>query len=148
MLNCVVELLLGGLSFAWMRFWVAKIWSTYGNEYEVEHYGAPLRLAAGYGEEDGEGNVRRKRVNGFADDSISGLTVANGEFQHIPRVLNTNVDGKQKIMFAMTSIKGIGRRFSNICCKKIDIDMNKRAGELSAAELDNLMSGLVRIWCG
>jgi small subunit ribosomal protein S18e len=41
-------------------------------------------------------------------------------------VLNTNVDGKQKIMFAMTSIKGIGRRFANICCKKADIDMNKR----------------------
>ncbi|KAI5400097.1 ribosomal 40S subunit protein S18A [Lathyrus oleraceus] len=66
--------------------------------------------------------------------------VANEEFQHILRVLNTNVDGKQKIMFAMTSIKGIGRRFANICCKKADIDMNKRAGELSAAELDNLMT--------
>jgi hypothetical protein len=37
------------------------------------------------------------------------------------------VDGKQKIMFAMTSIKGIGRRFSNIVCKKADIDMNKRS---------------------
>lgn len=99
--------------------------------------------------------------------------VANEEFQHILRVLNTNVDGKQKIMFAMTSIKGIGRRFANICCKKADVDMNKRfgfwfglvgshflfvcfccwnkcvfvgfcylfrAGELSAAELDNLMT--------
>ena len=29
-------------------------------------------------------------------------------------------------MFAMTSIKGIGRRYANICCKKADIDMNKR----------------------
>jgi len=52
--------------------------------------------------------------------------VANEEFQHILRVLNTNVDGKQKIQFAMTSIKGIGRRFANICCKKADVDMNKR----------------------
>ena len=52
--------------------------------------------------------------------------VANEDFQHILRVLNTNVDGKQKIMFALTSIKGIGRRFANICCKKADIDMNKR----------------------
>lgn len=66
--------------------------------------------------------------------------VANEDFQHILRVLNTNVDGKQKIMFALTSIKGIGRRFSNIVCKKADVDMNKRAGELSAAELDNLMT--------
>ncbi|KAH0879601.1 hypothetical protein HID58_066995 [Brassica napus] len=66
--------------------------------------------------------------------------VANDEFQHILRVLNTNVDGKQKIMFALTSIKGIGRRLANIVCKKADVDMNKRAGELSAAEIDNLMT--------
>ncbi|KAI3930741.1 hypothetical protein MKX01_037187 [Papaver californicum] len=66
--------------------------------------------------------------------------VANEDFQHILRVLNTNVDGKQKIMFAMTSIKGFGRRFANIVCKKADVDMNKRDGELSAAELENLMT--------
>ncbi|WMV19691.1 hypothetical protein MTR67_013076 [Solanum verrucosum] len=65
--------------------------------------------------------------------------VANEEFQHILRVQNTNVDGKQKIMFALTSIKGIGRRFANIACKKADIDMNKRAGELTTAELDSVM---------
>jgi small subunit ribosomal protein S18e len=29
-------------------------------------------------------------------------------------------------MFALTSIKGVGRRFSNIICKKADIDMDKR----------------------
>jgi small subunit ribosomal protein S18e len=52
--------------------------------------------------------------------------IAGEEFQHILRLLNTNVDGKQKIMFALTSIKGVGRRFSNIICKKADIDMDKR----------------------
>lgn len=52
--------------------------------------------------------------------------VANEDFQHILRVLNTNVDGKRKIMYALTSIKGIGRRFANIVCKKADVDMNKR----------------------
>ncbi|GJN23043.1 hypothetical protein PR202_gb10659 [Eleusine coracana subsp. coracana] len=66
--------------------------------------------------------------------------VAGEDFQHILRLLNTNVDGKQKIMFAMTSIKGIGRRFSNIVCKKADIDMNKRAGELTPEELERLMT--------
>ncbi|KAL9659955.1 hypothetical protein QQ045_024765 [Rhodiola kirilowii] len=54
--------------------------------------------------------------------------VAGEDLQHILRVLNTNVDGKQKIMFALTSIKGIGRRFANIVCKKADVDMNKRFG--------------------
>ncbi|KAL5198620.1 hypothetical protein ABZP36_002132 [Zizania latifolia] len=66
--------------------------------------------------------------------------IAGEDFQHILRLLNTNVDGKQKIMFALTSIKGVGRRFSNIACKKADIDMNKRAGELSSEELERLMT--------
>ena len=30
------------------------------------------------------------------------------KFQHILRVLNTNIDGKQKIMFAITAIKVSG----------------------------------------
>jgi small subunit ribosomal protein S18e len=52
--------------------------------------------------------------------------IADEEFQHILRVLNTNVDGRQKIMFALTSIKGVGRRFANLVCKKADVDMSKR----------------------
>jgi hypothetical protein len=52
--------------------------------------------------------------------------IANEDFQHILRVLNTNVDGRQKIMFALTSIKGVGRRFANLVCKKADVDMSKR----------------------
>ena len=47
-------------------------------------------------------------------------------FQHILRVLNTNLDGKVKAMFALTSIKGVGRRFSNICCKKAEVELGKR----------------------
>jgi small subunit ribosomal protein S18e len=52
--------------------------------------------------------------------------IAGEDFQHILRLLNTNVDGKQKIMFALTSIKGVGHHFSNIVCKKANIDMNKQ----------------------
>jgi Ribosomal protein S13/S18 len=52
--------------------------------------------------------------------------IAGEEFQHILRVLNTNVDGKQKVMYAMTSIRGIGRRFANLVCKKAEVDMSKR----------------------
>ena len=52
--------------------------------------------------------------------------VAGEEFQHILRVLNTNVDGKQNVMYAMTAIRGIGRRFANLVCKKAEVDMTKR----------------------
>ena len=48
------------------------------------------------------------------------------QFQHILRVLNTNIDGKQNIMYALTAIKGVGRRYANLCCKKADVPMTKR----------------------
>jgi len=74
------------------------------------------------------------------------------------RLLNTNVDGKRKVMYALTEIKGVGRRYSNIVCKKADVDLNKRcvettflskkttlivcprAGELNSDELERLVT--------
>ena len=47
-------------------------------------------------------------------------------FQHILRLMNTNIDGRQKVMYALTSIKGCGRRYAQLVCRKADIDMNKR----------------------
>mmetsp|Transcript_9355 Transcript_9355/g.19729 ORF Transcript_9355/g.19729 Transcript_9355/m.19729 type:complete len:154 (+) Transcript_9355:49-510(+) len=64
----------------------------------------------------------------------------SGEFQHILRVLNTNIDGRQKVMFAITSIKGVGRRFANLVLKKADVDLSKRAGELSNEEIDRIVT--------
>jgi small subunit ribosomal protein S18e len=87
-------------------------------------------------------------------------------FQHILRLLNTNVDGKDKIMFALTKIKGVGRRYSNVVVKKVtspspfrvransqaDVDLNKRcknllsrvltnsAGELTTEELERVVT--------
>lgn len=57
-----------------------------------------------------------------------GSLIQNDDFQHILRLLNTNVDGKEKIMYAMTAIRGLGRRFSNMICKKAEVDLKKRAG--------------------
>lgn len=62
------------------------------------------------------------------------MSLVSGEksnFQFILRLLNTNVDGKQKVVYALTKIKGVGRRYSNLVCKKADVDLNKRAGELT-----------------
>lgn len=62
-------------------------------------------------------------------DTLSSSKQSN--FQFILRLLNTNVDGKQKVVYALTKIKGVGRRYSNLVCKKADVDLNKRAGELT-----------------
>jgi len=66
--------------------------------------------------------------------------VLQDDFQHILRVLNTNIDGRQKVTIALTNVKGVGRRFATIVCKKADVDTTKRAGELSQEEIEKLVS--------
>ena len=54
------------------------------------------------------------------------LIFPQDQFQHILRILNTNVDGRHKVPFAITSIKGVGRRFANMVCKKAEVNLQKR----------------------
>merc|ERR1712173_78427 len=44
------------------------------------------------------------------------------------------------VMFALTSIKGIGRRYANIVLKKADIPMHKRAGELCEEDVEKIIT--------
>ena len=62
------------------------------------------------------------------------------KFQHILRIMNTNIDGKRKVGIAMTAIKGVGRRYSNIVLKKADVDLTKRAGECTEEEVDKVVT--------
>lgn len=66
--------------------------------------------------------------------------VISPDFQHILRVLNTNIDGRRKVMYAITAIPGVGRRFANVVCKKAAVDAHKRAGELTADEVEKLVA--------
>uniref|UniRef100_H2W4G6 Small ribosomal subunit protein uS13 n=1 Tax=Caenorhabditis japonica TaxID=281687 RepID=H2W4G6_CAEJA len=62
------------------------------------------------------------------------------KFQHIHRVMNTNIDGNRKVPYALTAIKGVGRRFAFVCCRKADIDVNKRAGELTEEDFEKIVT--------
>ena len=62
------------------------------------------------------------------------------KFQHILRVLNTNIDGRQKIAFAITAIKGVGWRYAHVVLRKADIDLTKRAGELTEDEVKRVIT--------
>eukprot|EP00353_Schmidingerella_taraikaensis_P010172 CAMPEP_0185577750 /NCGR_PEP_ID=MMETSP0434-20130131/10943_1 /TAXON_ID=626734 ORGANISM="Favella taraikaensis, Strain Fe Narragansett Bay" /NCGR_SAMPLE_ID=MMETSP0434 /ASSEMBLY_ACC=CAM_ASM_000379 /LENGTH=153 /DNA_ID=CAMNT_0028195403 /DNA_START=26 /DNA_END=487 /DNA_ORIENTATION=+ len=66
--------------------------------------------------------------------------MASPDFQFILRILGTNIDGRKKVMFALTAISGIGRRLSNILLKRAEIDMNKRAGELTPEEIEKIVT--------
>merc|ERR1712244_12948 len=50
------------------------------------------------------------------------------------------IDGKRKIPFAITAIRGVGRRFAFVVCKKANVDPKKRAGELSEEEVERVMT--------
>uniref|UniRef100_A0A2I3FQN2 Small ribosomal subunit protein uS13 n=1 Tax=Nomascus leucogenys TaxID=61853 RepID=A0A2I3FQN2_NOMLE len=59
---------------------------------------------------------------------------------HILRVLNTNIDGWRKIAFAITAIKGVGRRYAHVVLRKADTDLTKRAGELTEDEVERVIT--------
>ncbi|KAK6046380.1 ribosomal protein S13p/S18e [Cooperia oncophora] len=62
------------------------------------------------------------------------------KFQHIHRVMNTNIDGNRKVPYALTAIKGVGRRFAFLCCRKADVDVTKRAGELTEDDFEKIVT--------
>ncbi|OBS57101.1 hypothetical protein A6R68_11774 [Neotoma lepida] len=59
------------------------------------------------------------------------------KFQQILQVLNTNIDGWQKIAFAITAIKDVGWRYAPVVLRKADIDLTKRDEELTENEVEH-----------
>jgi small subunit ribosomal protein S13 len=57
------------------------------------------------------------------------------ELKHLVRVANTDLDGKKTIAFALSNIKGVGISFANAACRIAGINVNKKAGALSDAEV-------------
>ena len=52
--------------------------------------------------------------------------------------MNTNVNGKHKVPFALRTIKGIGRRFATLACRIAQVDPNRRAGDLTEEEINKI----------
>ena len=60
------------------------------------------------------------------------------EFKHLVRIANTDLKGEKPIAFAMKNIKGIGLRLANAVCGVIDINKNKKVGDLSDEEIKKI----------
>jgi len=54
------------------------------------------------------------------------------------RILGKDIFGNKKLQAGLMSIKGISWSFSNALCKKLDIDKNKRIGELNEKEIEKI----------
>merc|ERR1711912_119225 len=78
----------------------------------------------------------KKKTN----QSKMSFVINNENFQHILRIQNTNIDGNIKIGYALTSIQGMGRRFTDLVLKKAEIDNSKRAGQINAEELERIQT--------
>ncbi|XP_054832761.1 40S ribosomal protein S18 [Eublepharis macularius] len=99
---------------------------------------------------EGEGRITgiRRRATSFSGEpqqerggaAAAMSLVIPEKFQHILRVLNTNIDGRRKIAFAITAIKGVGRRYAHVVLRKADIDLTKRAGELTEDEVERVIT--------
>ncbi|HLD05910.1 MAG TPA: 30S ribosomal protein S13 [Candidatus Nanoarchaeia archaeon] len=60
------------------------------------------------------------------------------EFQHIVRVVNTDLKGEKQIGSALRRIKGVGFMYANMACFLAGIDQRKRAGDLSEEEVKKI----------
>merc|ERR1711890_42934 len=88
------------------------------------------------------GLISRVSSRTYRDYTMSVVTPEN--FQHILRIQNTNIDGNRKIGFALTSIRGMGRRFTDLVLKKADVDCAKRAGQITEEELERIQTTMAQ----
>jgi small subunit ribosomal protein S18e len=61
------------------------------------------------------------------------------DFKFILRIFNSNIDGKQKIPFAIRSIRGIGRRLATVVTQKAGLNVNARAGDLTDENMEKII---------
>ncbi|BCU67465.1 30S ribosomal protein S13 [Sulfolobales archaeon HS-7] len=60
------------------------------------------------------------------------------EFRHIIRIAGVDISGNEKVPYALLSIKGIGYNTAKALCYILNIDANKRLGELTEGELKKI----------
>ncbi len=70
--------------------------------------------------------------------SLSPIRPSNFREQIFFRKLRARVDGNAKLEYALTQIKGIGRRFSQIVVKISGINPSQRIGALSEKEINTI----------
>jgi small subunit ribosomal protein S13 len=56
------------------------------------------------------------------------------DFKHIIRIANTDLNGQKKLVYALQKIKGVGVPFGHAVCSVLQLDENRRLGDLGEAE--------------
>jgi small subunit ribosomal protein S13 len=69
----------------------------------------------------------------------------DSDFKYIIRIANSDVSGEERLVNALTSIRGIGPRISNAIVQKLKLDPNKLAGKLddkNVVDIENTIMNL------
>ena len=64
--------------------------------------------------------------------------MAQEEFKHFVRIINTDLDGNKPIAFTLRKIKGVGLNLANAVCILSKIEKNKKTGMLSDQEINKI----------
>ncbi|MEM4267662.1 MAG: 30S ribosomal protein S13 [Candidatus Woesearchaeota archaeon] len=62
------------------------------------------------------------------------------EIKHLVRIMNTDLDGRKPIYYALTRIKGVGYNYARAMCHYAGIEMEKKCGLLTDEEIQKLES--------
>lgn len=68
------------------------------------------------------------------------MSAGEGDFKHIVRLAGVDITGKEKVPYALLTIKGIGYNTAMAICRIMNIDPHKRLGDLSDAEIKKIDS--------
>ncbi|MCK4364617.1 MAG: 30S ribosomal protein S13 [Thermoplasmatales archaeon] len=67
------------------------------------------------------------------------------DFKYIVRLSNTDADGEKKVVYGLSSIKGIGVHMASFIINETDIDRNMRIGDLKDAQIEKLQDTIDNI---
>lgn len=92
------------------------------------------------GEGEGKEHPKKERKGAPKEGKKEAPKVKEGEpeIRHIVRIANTDLEGKRSVQYALTGIKGIGRRTAKIISTNAGLDPIATIGYLKDAELEKL----------
>ncbi len=64
------------------------------------------------------------------------------EIKHLVRIANADLDGHRSVQYALTGLKGVGRRTSRILADSAGIDPTSIIGSLGDAEIEKLKQAI------
>lgn len=62
----------------------------------------------------------------------------------MPRILGVDIPEQKKVLYALTSIYGVGLKRSRLALQEANVDLNKRARDLTTLEISRLQRALDR----